>query len=411
MADLESPQSDQSHAEFDVTSIGQPDPSNDNDMEEKLSLTALPTEIVEKIAEHLPLRSMKQLRLTCKQLETQTLHYFTKEYCKRKRVVICMTELHSLVEQARNTKFGGKLKELIFETWISAHQDPLQKRSLEYDIKSSLISKASHCLLTAFNHLPALSKVTMVSEPMPGGKPHTCHAAMIILALQHRSNSYHLKTLELPSNGSSVCWDLFMTLNHWHMKGLADPLTPLSTITSLKLALNGRFDGFKPDHYSKDRAEKSVKSFFSGLFALESLGLHLGEIETATEAVNIGSISKMILNMTWPKLQHIRFRGMALVDGSFRRFFRSHDIRTLNLHEVVFGPECFAKACAMILNESTLEHLEFRDMYEVGPPGPMITTASLIWFPEGETETTILVAEKWELEEKLQGYHFWGMLA
>ncbi|KAF2804591.1 uncharacterized protein BDZ99DRAFT_481063 [Mytilinidion resinicola] len=404
MTDLESPQSGQPPLKLDGLSIEQLDAFTDNEMEEKLALTALPTEIVEKIAEHLPLCDLKQLRQACKQLETQTIHYFTRKYCTRKHVIICLTQLRFLVEQARNTKFGGKLKELIFETSDDVHMDPLQKQNLEYRLKDSLISKANHCLLTAFNNLPALSKVSMVSESMHAEKPLTCHATMILLALQHRSNSYHLKILELPVNGNFVCWDLFMKLNHWYLKGPADPPTPISTITSLKLALNGRFDGFNTAHYSNDRAAKSIQSFFSGLFALESLYLHLGDIDSPTEAANLGAVTKLIINMKWPKLQHIHFRGMAFTDGSFRRFYHTHNIRTLSLREVVFGPECFAKACGMLCNDSNLEHLKFRDLFEVGPPGLAITAASMILFPDTEGETTILVAEKGEIDDKLQEF-------
>jgi hypothetical protein len=406
ITELDQPLSDSGHpTTLPVNTSLEPERTEVEAQERKVrTLTTLPTEILEKIAEHLRVRDLKQLRRTCKQLEVQTIHYFTRRYCSRKYVVICPAQLHALAAQADNPKFGSKLKELIFETWTRPHKEPLQMHNLKYDLMDEKISKASGFLSAALNNLPCLRKVSMVSKPKTPGSLLTCHAIMILHGVQDRANTFDLEHLELPKTGNLLYWDHFMSgrLNGGYLHGFHEGPAPFRTIISLKLSLNGRCDGLSEPHYA-DHAVRFLHVFLNDLRALESLTLHLGDIRTPKEAANLGRVSGVILNMYWPNLRHVSLHGVAFMKKWYMKFFEKHNLREIELEGTVFGPRCFNKLAASLCSTGlTVERIRFKNLHELGAIGALMTPATPIVFTPGGRNSHLLVSEKGEIEEEMR---------
>lgn len=372
---------------------------------ELLTITTLPTEIVEKIAGYLPLRAVKQFRRTCKMLESQTIHYFAKKYCSRKHVVICVQQLRALTEQAQHPNFGPRIQELVFETWAIAHKEPLQMNHLIYDLRDPLISKASAYMLGAMNNFPNLRKVSMSSKVKKSGSRDTCHAIMLLLVLQHRNNPFKLEALELPTKTNFLCWDLFASVNNGYLRGFHEGPAAFSKLTFLHLTLNGRHNDIV-GVFDADNAAASLRCFLKDLRALESLSIHLGEIRGIKETQNLVRTGNIIFRMKWRNLRRVRFRSMS-IDASFIRFFLNHNLRELELDSVVFQHGYFKQLAGLLCSDGMpVERIRFNNLHECGVPGPIVVSAAQIQLKEGPQRYTskVLVAEKEEIGHVMLQY-------
>jgi len=77
-----------------------------------MSLSSLPTELIEYIATHLDLSALRSLRLVCSSLNRQSLHVFRDHFFRTRSIQWTKRDLDTLVEISSHANFGSALQHL-----------------------------------------------------------------------------------------------------------------------------------------------------------------------------------------------------------------------------------------------------------------------------------------------------------
>ncbi len=98
-----------------------------------MPLTILPTELIEQIAVHSDLGSLRSLRLTCSSLTNQTFHIFKDRFFRKRTIKWTKENFDTLLNIAAHAELGNALQHLIIDAtpWLSVRLWHARKRLSE----------------------------------------------------------------------------------------------------------------------------------------------------------------------------------------------------------------------------------------------------------------------------------------